>query len=138
MQIGTALSQVIAARGIRKADISRRTGLSDSYLSQLLSGKIKDPSARAVYLICRTLGVSVDGILQLADDIGNEIDEGKLAGNRVWNDELAIKVHSADIGKRETLRKAVKLTDNPTAETFIDVVDDLLTYVKGNSKEIDV
>lgn len=137
MQIGTALSQVIAARGIRKADISRRTGLSDSYLSQLLNGKIKDPSARAVYLICRTLGVSVDGVLQLADDIGDELDEGKLAGNRVWNDELAIRVHAADVCKRETVRKAVQLTDNPTAETFIDVVDDLLTYVKGNSKEMD-
>ena len=137
MQIGTALSQVIAARGIRKADISRRTGLSDSYLSQLLNGKIKDPSARAVYLICRTLGVSVDGVLQLADDIGDELDEGKLAGNRVWNDELAIRVHAADVGKRETVRKTVQLTDNPTAETFIDVIDDLLTYVKGNSKEMD-
>lgn len=137
MQIGTALSQVIAARGITKADISRRTGLSDSYLSQLLNGKIKDPSARAVYLICRTLGVSVDGVLQLADDIGDELDEGKLAGNRVWNDELAIRVHAADVGKRETVRKAVQLTDNPTAETFIDVIDDLLTYVKGNSKETD-
>ena len=137
MQIGTALSQVIAARGVRKADISRRTGLSDSYLSQLLNGKIKDPSARAVYLICRTLGVSVDGVLQLADDIGDELDEGKLAGNRVWNDELAIRVHAADVGKRETVRKAVQLTDNPTAETFIDVIDDLLTYVKGNSKEMD-
>ena len=137
MQIGTALSQVIAARGIRKADISRRTGLSDSYLSQLLNGKIKDPSARAVYLICRTLGVSVDGVLQLADDIGDELDEGKLAGNRVWNDELAIRVHAADVGKRETVRKTVQLTDNPTAETFIDVIDNLLTYVKGNSKEMD-
>ena len=137
MQIGTALSQVIAARGIRKADISRRTGLSDSYLSQLLSGKIKDPSARAVYLICRALGVSVDGVLQLADDIGDEFDECKLAGNRVWNDELAIKVHAADTGKRETLRKAVQLTDNPTAEIFIDVIDDLLTYVKRGSKEIE-
>lgn len=137
MQIGIALSQVIAARGIRKADISRRTGLSDSYLSQLLNGKIKDPSARAVYLICRTLGVSVDGVLQLADDIGDELDEGKLAGNRVWNDELAIRVHAADVGKRETVRKAVQLTDNPTAETFIDVIDNLLTYVKGNSKEMD-
>lgn len=137
MQIGTALSQVIETRGIRKADISRRTGLSDSYLSQLLSGKIKDPSARAVYLICRTLGVSVDGVLQLADDIGDEFDEGELTGNRVWNDELAIKVHTADMCKRETLRKAVQLTDNPTADTFINVVDDLLSYVKGNPKEMD-
>lgn len=135
MQIGTALSQVIAARGIRKADISRRTGLSDSYLSQLLNGKIKDPSARAVYLICRTLGVSVDGVLQLADDIGDELDEGKLGGNRVWNDELAIRVHAADETKRETLRKAVQLTDNPTAETFIDVVGDLLSYVKTGTDE---
>lgn len=131
MQIGTALSQVIAARGIRKADISRQTGLSDSYLSQLLSGKIKDPSARAVYLICRTLGVSVDGVLQLADDIGVEFEEGQLAGNRVWNDELALKVHAADEGKRETLRKTVQLTDSPTAESFIDVVGDLLSYVNG-------
>lgn len=36
------------------------------------------------------------------------------------------------------IRKAVQLTDNPTAEASIDVVDDLLTYVKGNSKETDV
>ncbi len=135
MQIGTALSQVISAREIRKADISRRTGLSDSYLSQLLNGKIKDPSARAVYLICRTLGVSVGGVLQLADDIGVELDESKLTGNRVWNDELAIRVHVADETKRETLRKAVQLTDNPTAETFIDVVGDLLSYVKADTDE---
>ena len=60
-----------------------------------------------------------------------------LTGNRVWNDELAIKVHTAGMGKRETLRKAVQLTGNPTADTFINVVDDLLSYVKGNPKEMD-
>ena len=46
-------------------------------------------------------------------------------------------MHTAGMGKRETLRKAVQLTGNPTADTFINVVDDLLSYVKGNPKEME-
>lgn len=56
---------------------------------------------------------------------------------QIWNDKLAIKVHIAAMGIRETLRKAVQLTDNPTADTFINLVDGLPSYVKGNPKEMD-
>lgn len=67
MQLARALNEVATSKGMRQADICRKTGLSDARVSQIFSGKIKDPKASIVYKIAHALGVSVDEVLELAD-----------------------------------------------------------------------
>lgn len=67
MQLNQALREIADVKGIRQADICRATGLSDAHVSQLFSGKIRDPKASVVYKIARAMEVSVDDLLELAD-----------------------------------------------------------------------
>lgn len=67
MQLNQALREIADVKGIRQADICRETGLSDAHVSQLFSGKIRDPKASVIYKIARAMGVTVDELLELAD-----------------------------------------------------------------------
>lgn len=67
MQLARALNEVAASKGMRQADICRATGLADAHVSQIFSGKIKDPKASIVYKIAHAMGVTVDEVLELAD-----------------------------------------------------------------------
>lgn len=67
MQLNQALREIADDKGIRQADICRATGLSDAHVSQLFSGKIRDPKASVIYKIARAMGVTVDDLLDLAD-----------------------------------------------------------------------
>ena len=67
MQLDQALKTIAASKGIKQADICRSTGLSDAHISQIFSGKIRDPKASVVYKIAHAIGVTVDDLLTLAD-----------------------------------------------------------------------
>lgn len=51
------LSQALKSQGITQAELSSRTGIPKSAISQYLSGKFS-PKQDRVYLICKVLGVS--------------------------------------------------------------------------------
>lgn len=74
MQLARALNEITASKGMRQADICRKTGLSDAHVSQIFSGKIKDPKASILYKIAHALGVTVDEVLELADRF-DELEE---------------------------------------------------------------
>lgn len=67
MNIGTACKQIAKSKRISAAEISRNTGIAQSYLSMLFNGKIDDPQVRRIYLICRELGITVDELIEYAE-----------------------------------------------------------------------
>lgn len=66
MNIAIAVRTVAQAKDMTQADICKASGLSDSYMSQLFSGKIPDPKTSTIYKVCTALGVTVDYLLELA------------------------------------------------------------------------
>lgn len=70
------------ARGMTQADLARATGFSTAVVSQIVSGKTKDPRFLSVIEIARALGFSleylagIDGCRAPEDDEEGE-DDGK-------------------------------------------------------------
>jgi transcriptional regulator with XRE-family HTH domain len=65
MEYGKALRIIIDEQGIKQADLARRMGTSTSYVSQLCSGKIKEPTLSKAFEIADALGVSVDHFVEV-------------------------------------------------------------------------
>lgn len=66
MNIGTACKEIAKAKRISAAEISRNTGIGQSYLSMLFNGKIDDPQVKRLYLIAHELGMTVDDLVRYA------------------------------------------------------------------------
>lgn len=66
MNIGTACKQIAKTKRVSAAEISRTTGISQSYLSMLFNGRIEDPQLKKMYLIARALGMTIDEIVEYA------------------------------------------------------------------------
>lgn len=56
MNIGNAIKQVRTHFGLSQIDLSERTGISQTSISQIESGA-KHPSQRSIKLICETLEI---------------------------------------------------------------------------------
>lgn len=65
MEYGKALRQILRELDVKQVDLARRMGTSTAYISQLCSGKIKEPSLSRAYEIADALGVSVDRFVDL-------------------------------------------------------------------------
>ena len=65
MEYGKALRRILRELDVKQADLARRMGTSTAYISQLCSGKIKEPSLSRAYEIADALGVSVDRFVEL-------------------------------------------------------------------------
>lgn len=68
MNIGIACKQIAKEQRITAAEISRNTGIAQSYLSMLFAGKIEDPQVRKIYLIAHELGYTLDDLIEYADN----------------------------------------------------------------------
>lgn len=66
MNIGTACKLIAKSKRISAAEISRNTGISQSYLSMLFNGRIDDPQVKRLYLIAHELGMTVDDLVTYA------------------------------------------------------------------------
>ena len=64
MNIGLACKAIAKEKRISAAEISRNTGISQSYLSMLFNGKIDDPQLKRIYLIAHELGMTVDELVE--------------------------------------------------------------------------
>ena len=65
MQLSRALIDYLGERGMKQ--VCRASGLSDAHVSQIFSGKIKDPKASIVYKIAHAMGITVDELLERAE-----------------------------------------------------------------------
>lgn len=68
MNIGVACKLMAKKNRISAAEISRNTGINQSYLSMLFNGKIDDPQVKRIYLIAHELGMTVDDLVRYADE----------------------------------------------------------------------
>lgn len=73
MNIGTACKLIAKSKRISAAEISRNTGISQSYLSMLFNGRIDDPQVKRLYLIAHELGMTVDDLVRYAME--DELEE---------------------------------------------------------------
>ena len=65
MTYGEALRYLMRESGVEQAELARRIGKSRSYVSQLMSGKVKEPTLSVAYAIADALGVSVQTFIDL-------------------------------------------------------------------------
>ena len=65
MEYGKALRRILRELDVSQAELARRMETSTAYVSQLCSGKIKEPSLSKAYEIADALGVSVDRFVEL-------------------------------------------------------------------------
>nr|DAV64152.1 MAG TPA: Helix-turn-helix XRE-family like protein [Bacteriophage sp.] len=67
MQLSRALNDYLEELDMKQADVCRASGMSDAHVSQIFSGKIKDPKASVIYKIAHAMGISVDALLDRAE-----------------------------------------------------------------------
>lgn len=60
MEYGKALRRILRDTDVSQSELARRMGTSTAYVSQLCSGKIKEPTLSKALEIADALGVSVD------------------------------------------------------------------------------
>jgi len=65
MEYGKALRIILREVDVSQAELARRIGTSSAYVSQLCSGKIKEPTLSKAYDIADALGVSPDRFVDL-------------------------------------------------------------------------
>lgn len=65
MTYGEALRHILRNSHLSQADLARAIGKSNSYVSQLLSGKVKEPSISLAFHIADALGTTVQAFLDL-------------------------------------------------------------------------
>jgi len=65
MEYGKALRLILKETDTKQAELARRMGTSTAYVSQLCSGKIKEPSLSHAYEIADALGVPIDRFVEL-------------------------------------------------------------------------
>lgn len=66
MNIGTACKLIAKEKRMSAAEISRNTGIGQSYLSMLFNGKIDDPQVKRLFLIAHELDMTVDDLVRYA------------------------------------------------------------------------
>jgi transcriptional regulator with XRE-family HTH domain len=70
MDFSGAARRLMRERGLSQAELSRKSGLSTAYVSQMVNGKVKDPSLRKAWAISDALGVSLDDFRALMGESG--------------------------------------------------------------------
>lgn len=70
MSFYDTLEHVMRNQGITAAELSRRSGVSRQYLTELKSGRIKDVTWSKACAIVHALGVSLEEFAKLEDMMG--------------------------------------------------------------------
>lgn len=65
MTYGQALRAILKEHHVTQAELARAIGSSNSYVSQLMVGKVKEPSISIASKIADALGVTVQDFLDL-------------------------------------------------------------------------
>lgn len=65
---GEALDQAMKARGIKQSELSERSGVYQSYISRLLSGKLLDPTFTKAVALIHALKMTTDEFAALQEE----------------------------------------------------------------------
>lgn len=65
MTYNEALRFLMKKHGVRQVELARAIGRSRSYVSQLMSGEVKEPSLSTAYAIADAIGVPLQAFVDL-------------------------------------------------------------------------
>ncbi len=65
MRFGEAIDLLLKEKGMKRAELARRIGKSRSYVSQLIIGKVGEPSLSLAYAIADALDVSLQDLADM-------------------------------------------------------------------------
>lgn len=68
MSFAQTLRRQMDVYGVKARDLSLRSGVSESYISRILSGGIKDPAFYKAAAIVAALDMSIDEFVALMDE----------------------------------------------------------------------
>lgn len=80
MDLGQAIRQMRQAKGLSQGHIAKRIDRERPYVSDLERGVIKNPYFDTVAEIARAIGVSIDDIVDLAEELARKGRQGQNAG----------------------------------------------------------
>ena len=67
MTFGDMLSFLMSEQGITAAELSRRSGVPQSTITEMLKGRTREPSFSRANRLARALGVSLDRFVELTE-----------------------------------------------------------------------
>lgn len=62
------IKDALKRKNMNASELAQKIGTSRGYISQMLSGKVKDPSFKRTLAICRVLDLSVESLAELIED----------------------------------------------------------------------
>lgn len=62
------IKDALKRKNMTASELAEKVGTSRGYISQMLSGKVKDPSFTRTLAICRILGLSVEQLAELIEN----------------------------------------------------------------------
>ena len=101
--VGEALREAREQAGLSLRDLSRLSGMSSGYLSQIETGARKDPGFKTVLRLAKAVGASMD-------DLARGL-EGSSAAVRTAEKSLAPTLANIDRARADALRIAKRLEE---------------------------
>lgn len=62
------IKDALKRKNMNASELAEKVGTSRGYISQMLSGKVKDPSFTRTLAICRILDLSIESLAELIED----------------------------------------------------------------------
>ena len=62
------IKDALKRKNMNASELAQKIGTSRGYVSQMLSGKVKDPSFKRTLAICRVLGLSIESLAEFIED----------------------------------------------------------------------
>ncbi len=62
------IKDALKRKNMNASELAQKIGTSRGYISQMLSGKVKDPSFKRTLAICRVLDLSVEALAEFIED----------------------------------------------------------------------
>lgn len=62
------IKDALKRKNMNASELAQKIGTSRGYVSQMLSGKVKDPSFKRTLAICRVLGLSIESLAERIED----------------------------------------------------------------------
>lgn len=62
------VKDALKRKNMNASELAQKIGTSRGYVSQMLSGKVKDPSFKRTLAICRVLDLSIESLAELIEN----------------------------------------------------------------------
>lgn len=109
-------------KGVRGATMSRQTGLSPNFLTELKSGRKKSVNAGTAEKLARYFGVSVDYLLGVQDDRAEPGNSARDDPAELVNGDPELTEYLQQLSERSEMRMLFHVTKHATKEQIEAIV----------------